>query len=194
MKNLFYCVIFKPLVYIYTKFFLRIKIIGIKNIPKEGRVVLAGNHHSNLDSFILIAINKRIVHILVKNSIMNYPQGIIFKNLGMIPVNRNIHDQEALNKATDILNNDGVIGIFPEGKRNITNEPLLPFKIGAVKMASVTNSKIVPFVITGNYNIFKNNLCIEFLESINIPKKDDLTEYNQELMDIIRKKIIEKRK
>ena len=114
--------------------------------------------------------------------------------MGIIPVNRRIHDKNALQKAIDVLNDDKVIGIFPEGTINRTEETIIPFKIGAVKMASETNTKIVPFIITGEYKIGNKNLKLEFLEPIEIPKKDDLTEYNKELESIISKKLRKEKK
>ena len=42
---------------------------GLKNIPKEGRVVLAGNHTSNLDCLLLISSTKRTIHFLAKDDI-----------------------------------------------------------------------------------------------------------------------------
>ena len=190
----FYRFIAKPLILIYTKIALRPKIIGIDNIPKTGRVVLAGNHTNNLDSVVIAAVNKRVVHFLAKDSLLKKKKKIIFKNMGIIPVNRSIHDKDALSNAINVLNEDKVIGIFPEGTTNKTKEIILPFKIGAVKMASITKSCIVPFVITGNYKLFNNHLCIEFLKPIKIPNNNDLTEYNEKLMSIISGKIKEKRK
>jgi 1-acyl-sn-glycerol-3-phosphate acyltransferase len=86
-----------------------------------------------------------------------------------------------------------VIGIFPEGTINRTDDIIMPFKIGAVKMAKETNTKIVPFVITGEYKAFKKNIAIEFLKPIEI-KSDNLTKENEKLMKIISKKLEEKRK
>lgn len=190
----FYRFIAKPLIFTYTKLVLRPKIIGINNIPKTGRVVLAGNHTHVLDSVMIAAINKRVVHFLAKDSLMKGLKKLIFKHMGIIPVDRSIHDKNALNNAINVLNEDKIIGIFPEGTVNKTDNIILPFKIGAIKMASITNTPIVPFIITGNYKLFNNKLCIEFLEPLKIPKKEDLTKYNENLMNIISKKILEKRK
>ena len=187
----FYRFIAKPVITLYVKIFLRPKVIGINNIPNEGRVVLAGNHTNDLDSVMLVGINKRVVHFLAKDSLLKGWKKIIFSGMGIIPVNRSIHDKDALNNAINELNNDKVVGIFPEGTINRTNDIIIPFKYGAVKMASETNTPIVPFVITGNYKLFNKNLRIEFLEPIKIPREDDLTTYNQKLMNIISEKLRE---
>ena len=189
----FYRFIAKPLIVVYTKIFLRPKVIGIDNIPKKGSVVLAGNHTNNLDSVMLVGINKRVVHFLAKDSLLKGWKKIIFKGMGIIPVNRNIHDKEALNMAIEALREDKLIGIFPEGTINRTDDIILPFKYGAVKMASITNSLIVPFVITGSYKLFNNNLKIEFLKPIKVEKEDGLTTYNNELMNIISDKLRKER-
>ena len=95
--------------------------------------------------------------------------------------------------AIEALKEHKVIGIFPEGTINRTKDIVMPFKIGAVKMAHDTNSSIVPFIITGKYKPFKNDLTIEFLKPYKI-KSDDLTKENEKLMQIISKKLEEKRK
>ena len=190
----FYRFIAKPLIIIYIRVLLRPKIIGIDNIPKKGRVILAGNHTNILDSVMLAAINKRVVHFLAKDSLLKGWKKIIFSGMGIIPVNRSIHDKDALNNAIEYLNNDKMIGIFPEGTINRTKDTIIPFKYGAVKMASEANAPIIPFVITGNYRLFKNKLKVEFLEPMRIPKEEDLTTYNQNLMNIISEKLNEVKK
>ena len=65
----------------------------------------------------------------------------------------------------------------------------MPFKIGAVKACFDTNTKLVPFVITGKYNIFGKSVKIEFLKPMSI--SEDLDKENNKLMKIISKKVIE---
>ena len=78
--------------------------------------------------------------------------------------------------------------VFPEGTINRTNDIIMPFKIGAVKMASDTNSLIVPFIITGKYKILHNNLKIEFLKGYKISNKE-IEKENKILMDIVKQKL-----
>ncbi|MBQ6494646.1 MAG: 1-acyl-sn-glycerol-3-phosphate acyltransferase [Bacilli bacterium] len=184
----------RPLIVFLVKILYKPEIIGTENIPEDGKVVLAGNHTNNLDCVLLITSTKRTIHFLAKDELVQGFKKGLFLNMGIIPVNRRIHDKDALQKAIDVLNNDKVIGIFPEGTINRTDNTIIPFKIGAVKMASVTNTKIVPFIITGEYKIGNKGLKIEFLEPIEIPKKEDLTEYNEELENIISKKLKKEKK
>ncbi len=186
--------ILRPIINILIKVVFRPTYIGKEYIPKKGKIVLAGNHTNNLDCLLLISSTKRTIHFLAKDELTKGIKKILFNNMGIIPVNRRIHDKNALSKAIDTLNKDKVIGIFPEGTINKTKDIIMPFKIGAVKMANDTNTPIIPFIITGKYKIFNNKLKIEFLNPIKYKKIEDLTTYNEELMNIIRKKLAKEKK
>ena len=186
--------ILRPIINILIKIVFRPTYIGKEYIPKKGKIVLAGNHTNNLDCLLLISSTKRTIHFLAKDELTKGIKKILFNNMGIIPVNRRIHDKNALAKAIDTLNKDKVIGIFPEGTINKTKDIIMPFKIGAVKMANDTNTPIIPFIITGKYKIFNNKLKIEFLNPIKYKKIEDLTTYNEELMNIIRKKLAKEKK
>lgn len=182
----------RPIINLFVRLVFRPTYIGLENIPKSGRFVLAGNHTNNFDCVLLISSTKRVIHYLAKDSLTKGILGPIFKAMGIIPVNRSIHDKGALNSAINTLQEDKVIGIFPEGTINRTKDIIMPFKIGAVKMSKETDSKIIPFVITGEYKVFKKSVTIEFLKPIQI-KGDNLTKENEHLMKIISTKLEEKR-
>ena len=167
--------IVSPIIKILFNFIFKPTYIGLENIPKEGKCILVGNHTSNLDCLLLISSTKRTIHFLAKDSLIKGFKKIIFQNMGIIPVNRKIHDKNALNSAIDILNENKVIGIFPEGTINKTDDIIMPFKIGAVKMASTTNSTLVPFTIKNKYKVFKKSVILEFYKpyKINTQNKEN---------------------
>ena len=171
--------ILRPLIVFFVKVLIRPKFIGLENISKDGRLVLAGNHTSIMDPLLLITATKRNIHFLAKDELWHGVKKIIFANLGLIPVNRRVKDPNAMNLAIKCLDNEQVIGIFPEGTTE-KGRGLLPFKIGAVKMAHDTNTKIVPFIIKGKYRLFSRNLSIKFLKPM-IIKNDDLIKENDKL-------------
>lgn len=175
LKGLFY-ILFRP------------TIIGKENIPKNKRIILAGNHTNNLDCILLIASTKRCIHFLAKDSLYKGIKKPIFKGMGIIPVNRKAKNKEALNVAERTLNQNKVIGIFPEGTINRTKDIIMPFKIGAVKMASDTASEIIPFSITGKYKLFNNKLTIIFDKPYKI-SNNELSFENKILMDKVSKLI-----
>lgn len=164
------------------------KIKGKRNIPKSGRIILAGNHKNNFDPLILLSSTKRCIHFLAKEELVNGKFGWFFKGLGLIPVKRKTKDGKALPESINYLKNEKVIGIFPEGTHNRTSDVILPFKIGAVKMAKDAPSMIVPFVIKGEYKIFRKSVRIEFFEPIEV-KSNDLDKENEKLMKLISDKL-----
>lgn len=188
MNSFFYSVV-KIFLKINVYLFLHPKVIGKENIPKNGSLVLAGNHTSWLDPLLLIVVVPRKVHFLAKVELFKGIEGVVVRNMGCIPVNRKIHDKDSLKNAKDVLNADQVIGIFPEGTINRTDDVVMPFKIGAVKMSSDTDSLLVPFIITGKYRVFGKGICIEFLESRKISKNLDME--NEKIMREISVKIEE---
>ena len=179
--------IFRPIIKLLMMVIFHPKYIGLDNIPKDGSIVLVGNHTNYLDCTLLISSTKRTIHFLGKDSLSKGVKGLLFKNMGLIFVNRSIHDKEALKKAIDVLKENKVIGIFPEGTINRGKDITLPFKIGSVKMAHDTNSYLVPFVITGKYKLF-GGVRIEFLKPYKVG--DNLTEENDKLRGIIEEKLV----
>lgn len=186
MDTKFYKIV-KPLVTFFIKILFRPTIIGLDNIPKDKSVVLAGNHTKWLDPVMLVGITNRQIHFLAKNSLFKGPVSIIVKGMGSIPVNRQIHDKDALINAKECLKGSAVVGVFPEGTINRTNDIIMPFKIGAVKMSHDTNSYLVPFVITGKYKLFRKGIKIEFLKKMKISK--DLDKENKKLEKLISNKL-----
>lgn len=159
-------------------FWPRVK--GLKNVPKHGSAVLAGNHRRSMDCFMVMLGSMRCIHFLAKAELFKGPFNGFFTAAGLIPVHRKTKDPAALTDAVDYLNNGRLIGIFPEGTVNRTKDVMMPLKIGAVKMASDTDSPIVPFTITGRYIPFVGNLKIVFHEPIKITG-DDLQKENEAL-------------
>ena len=187
MKDKLFYKIVRPIIIILIKIFYPPQVLGLDNIPKEGRILLAGNHTKWLDPIMMVSVVKRQIHFLAKEELFHGYTKVIVKGMGCVPVNRKIHDKDALQGAIDYLNNDLCVGIFPEGTINKTDEVIMPFKIGAVKACSETNTKLVPFVITGKYKIFRKNVKIEFLKPMTI--SNDLEKSNQELMNKISEKL-----
>ena len=188
----FYRFFARPIITFLIKLVFRPKYLGLENIPKSGKIVLAGNHTNNIDCWLLISCTKRCIHFLAKESLNKGLKGYMFRGMGIIPVNRKIHDKGALNNAINGLNEGKCIGIFPEGTINRTDDIIMPFKIGAVKMAYDTDSYIIPFTIKGKYKIFNNGLTIEFLKPFK-PTHKDLDIDNEKLMEIISNNLEESR-
>ena len=145
------------------KLYYRPKIINKKVIPKDGPIIICGNHKHVYDQCPIIISTKRVIHYMAKKEYFDSKFAWFFKMAGCISVNRQIKDNDATEKALEILKNNGAIGIFPEGTRNKTKDKfLLPFKFGAVSMAKKTNATVVPFGLTGDYHFRSKNLTVRF--------------------------------
>lgn len=165
---------------------------GRNNIPKSGSVILAGNHTNNLDAAIMLAGPTRVVHMLAKKELFKSKiSNAFFRSMGCIPVDRKIHDENAKSEAIEVLKNNELIGIFPEGTINRTNDIILPFKYGAVSFAKKTGTYIVPFTITGKYKLFRRSIKITYGKPYKVT--DDLEIENKKLMNIITKMLIKER-
>ena len=183
MKDVILYRITRPLIKVFMKIFFRPTYIGTELIPTDVNFILAGNHTSYLDPLLLISSTNKTIHFLAKDSLAKGIKGLLFRSMGIIPVNRKIHDKNALKTAEEELLNEKVIGIFPEGTINRTEEVTIPFKIGAVKMAQDTDTLLVPFTITGKYKLFRKSVVIEFYSPYKV--KEDLTTENDRLRNFI---------
>ena len=154
-------------------------IIGKENIPESGSILIVGNHKHLMDQCLAIISTKRPIHYMAKKEYFDGKFAWFFKLAGCIPVDRSKKDENAKSSGLEVLNNGLVLGLFPEGTRNRTDNFLLPFKFGAVSMANKTDSYLVPFGITGDYKFRSKNLTIRFGKPFKA--SDDLEEANKKL-------------
>lgn len=186
MKTKFFFNFYKSILGIIFIIYYRPKFINKHFIPKDGPAIIAGNHIHLFDQCLPILSTKRMIFYMAKKEYFEGKFAWFFKSSGCISVDRNNKENAhiATKKAIQLLKKDNIIGIFPEGTRNKTNELLLPFKIGTVKMAKETQAYIVPFAITGKYKFWNNNLTITFFEPFKIQNMS-LEDANEKLRNII---------
>lgn len=123
---------------------------GEENIPKDQPVVMVGNHQSNLDlAFIGRCCPPNCV-VIGKQEILWVPVfGLLFKLSGNIMIQRQKKRQSMaiINQVAEEIRTRRVsVCIFPEGTRNKSDQPLLPFKKGAFHMAIRAGVPILPVV------------------------------------------------
>ena len=138
----------KPILWLLFKIGLRLNVEGTENIPKDGPLVIASNHLSLLDPPVIGVAATRKVHFMAKQELFVPILGDIYKALGAFPVRRGGADRAAIKHGIDILNDNKVLAIFPEGTRSKTGK-LGKAEPGALMMASKAMATIVPCCVMG---------------------------------------------
>ena len=144
----------KNLLKILFRIFLRLRIEGAENIPKDGPLVIACNHLSLLDPPVLGTAATRKVHFMAKEELFVPVLGDIYRLLGAFPVRRGGADRAAIKHGIDILESNQVLAIFPEGTRSKTGH-MLPLLGGASLLALKSGCDVVPVYIEGRYKPFR---------------------------------------
>lgn len=137
-------------------------VIYDEEINEQGKIILAGNHKSNFDPLLLQYAFKRPIHFLAKEELFKNILAPLMNYIEAVPVKRDGKDFDCLKKSISYLDKEEVLGIFPEGTFNRSDNLILPFKLGTIMIAKRSKSNIIPFSITGDYKLIKNNLRINF--------------------------------
>ncbi len=128
---------------------------GERKVP-DGPFVYVSNHRVMFDIAYPAMTTWEGLHYVPKKSLTETPivRGLI-RSLKAIPVSRDGNDVRALLDCFKCLKNGDKVVVFPEGKRNKTEDILLPFKSGAAVMAIRTKTPIIPMVVYSKPRFFR---------------------------------------
>ncbi len=127
----------------------RVRITGKEHIPGQGPAVLASNHLSILDHFLLPLCTKRPVFYLSKAEHFDHRvRGWLFSQWGAIPLHRGKGDKEAVKRGEKILEQGNLFGIYPEGTRSKDGR-LYKGHTGVARIALSAGAPIVPCAMIG---------------------------------------------
>src|SRR5215210_6560254 len=130
--------------------FFRLGRMGREHIPKRGGVLLAANHRSFLDPFVIACCTLRPCYFMVKRELFEGRlQGWILNGLGAFPVCRGDSDEEAMETARQLLERGEAVTVFPEGTR-IRRGSLERPRRGAGRLALETGVPVVPIAVLGS--------------------------------------------
>jgi len=175
------------------KILFEVEIKGIENIPKEGSVIIASNHISNFDPLFVAFPVERQIRFMAKKEIFNFPFiGKLVKSLGSFPVNRGGGDREAIRTSLEILRNNEILGIFPEGTRNKSGT-LGKGHTGVGIFALKSKAVVIPVGIKSSFKLF-STVEISYGNPVNLThlykerqSTEDVNEATKLIMDSIRK-------
>lgn len=170
------------------------KIIKEENILKSESAIYIANHRDMIDPpLIMSAIGKRPTHLLIKGEFKNSLFAPFLTGIGCFYVIRDNRDSQIISKDEMIkacLADSNLI-ILPEGTRNKTDKELLPFKLGAVSIARITNKPIVPIGIYKKFDDFGADIILNVGEALNISYTDDIVAKNFELEETVKRLVLE---
>jgi len=128
---------------------------GLENIPSGGPGIVAANHISFLDSlFIPLAVPRRVTYLAKADYWDSWKTRWFFEIVGQIPVRRESAKDAAgaLEAGCRVLENGGLLGIYPEGTRSPCGR-LYRGRTGAARMAARTGCPVIPVGLVGTREI-----------------------------------------
>jgi glycerol-3-phosphate dehydrogenase (NAD(P)+) len=141
--------ILQPFFHIY----FRLSRIGREHIPAEGPVIVAANHRSFLDPFVIATMVRRPMYYVAKKELFG-PAWLawILNALGAFPVDRGAGDGDMIETARAILERGDTVLIFPEGTR-VRPGSLGSPKRGVGRLALETGAPVVPVAVIGTEDV-----------------------------------------
>ncbi|MFI6357779.1 lysophospholipid acyltransferase family protein [Streptomyces sp. NPDC050743] len=136
----------------------RPRIEGLENVPASGPAIVAGNHLSFSDHFLMPAMLRRRITFLAKAEYFTGPglkgrlTAFFFRSAGQIPVDRSGKDagQAAIREGLKVLGRGELLGIYPEGTRSHDGR-LYKGKVGVAVMALKAGVPVVPCAMIGTF-------------------------------------------
>jgi 1-acyl-sn-glycerol-3-phosphate acyltransferase len=134
----------------------RPKVEGLENLPRSGPAILASNHLAVMDSFYLPLVVRRRITFLAKSEyftgtgLKGWFNRWFYTVVGQVPIDRTDADtaQAALTTAQRLLDDDKLLGMYPEGTRSPDGR-LYKGKTGVARLALHTGVPVIPVAMVG---------------------------------------------
>jgi 1-acyl-sn-glycerol-3-phosphate acyltransferase len=138
---------------LYAWTLLRATAIGARNVPETGAAIMAPNHFSYMDHFLIGVFIRRKVRFMAKSQLFSPLARWVYLQGGVFPVRRGARDEEAFITAEAILDHGGVVAMYPEGGRSRTGNLADQAKPGVGRLALESGAPVVPIAIFGSSKI-----------------------------------------
>ncbi|HKF81820.1 MAG TPA: lysophospholipid acyltransferase family protein [Solirubrobacterales bacterium] len=133
-----------------TMLLWRVRAFGLENVPKDGPLVLAPNHFSQMDHFFVGLYLRRKIRFMAKSQLFGPPLlTYVYKHGGVFPIRRGHHDEEAFETVRQLLDQGEMLLVYAEGGRSRSQQLGRP-KPGIGRIALESGVPIVPVAIHGS--------------------------------------------
>jgi 1-acyl-sn-glycerol-3-phosphate acyltransferase len=132
----------------YLLVFYRARCIDSHHVPADGPAIIAPNHFSFLDHFLVGVYLRRKVYFMAKSQLFKWPLQVIFTHGGVFPVRRGHHDEEAFKTAHAVLDRGDIAVMYAEAGRSRSGELGKP-RHGLGRLALESGVPVVPTAIAG---------------------------------------------
>ncbi|WP_105300618.1 lysophospholipid acyltransferase family protein [Anaerococcus marasmi] len=167
----------------------RIRVKGLENMEETDKVIVCANHKSLLDPIFLAISMPQRIYFMAKKELFDKPLlGGLLRALGAFPVDRSGRDLKALRASVTLVNEDKILGIFPEGTR-VKEAKRENVKDGVAFIALKAKADIMPVEIISTYKPFRKS---EILIKKPIPVKEFASFKNKEAMKKMTDKVYDK--
>jgi 1-acyl-sn-glycerol-3-phosphate acyltransferase len=134
---------------LYTRAYHHTRVLAPCRLPVKGPAILVCNHTSSIDPILLQARSSRLIRWMMAGEYFEkQPMRWVFERVGVILVDRGNRDMASLRAAMRVLAAGYVLGVFPEGRIETTDE-LIPFQSGIGLLALKTRARVYPAYLDG---------------------------------------------
>jgi len=176
----------RPLQFLY-----RIEARGFENLPRDRGFVLAANHVSNFDPWVLglPLFPQRFLRFMAKSELFWWPLGLVVEGAGAFMVRRGTGDLDAIETAVELVRTGEIVVMFPEGTRRrkglVKKREARPHT-GAARIAHGADAPLVPAAVKGTDRLVRlAKLRVAYGRPLEAG--DDLHETTERLMAEIRR-------
>jgi 1-acyl-sn-glycerol-3-phosphate acyltransferase len=141
-----------------VRLLFRYRARGVEHLPRAGGYVLAANHSSNFDPWVLgmALFPRRFLRFMAKSELFWFPLGPFIAGAGAFKVRRGQRDLEAIRTAQELARQGHVIAMFPEGTRRrkgLRKKRQAEAHSGAARIALGADVPLVPAAIGGTASL-----------------------------------------
>jgi 1-acyl-sn-glycerol-3-phosphate acyltransferase len=138
---------------LYAYVFLRTRPISPDHVPGRGAVILAPNHFSFMDHFLIGCYLRRKLRYMAKSQLFKAPMQAVYTHGGVFPVRRGARDEETFITAEMILRKGGCVAMYCEGGRSRSGKVGEQARPGIGRLALETGAPVVPIAVYGSSRI-----------------------------------------